>query len=57
MTTFDPDTLEQDRSILKRIVAENDGSLALDCAVFETGQMKVGDGVRVIPQPHEGEIQ
>jgi hypothetical protein len=35
MTTFDPDTLQQDRNILKRIVSELDGKMALDCAVVQ----------------------
>jgi hypothetical protein len=32
MTTYDPDTLRKDRSVLKRIVDEFDGRMALDCA-------------------------
>ena len=34
MTTFDPDPLEQDRHILRRIVRELNGKMALDCAVL-----------------------
>ena len=48
MTTFDPETLEQDRSILKRIVTENDGTLALDCSVLDAGHLSVGDDVAII---------
>lgn len=45
MTTFDPDTLEQDVSILRRIVKEFGGVMALDCAVLEAGPLAVGDPV------------
>lgn len=48
MTTFDPDTLKQDRSVLKRIVTENAGTLALDCSVLEAGCLTVGDAVSVL---------
>lgn len=48
MTTYDPDTLKQDLSVLKRIVTENDGTLALDCAVLEAGQLKVQDAVYIL---------
>jgi hypothetical protein len=34
MTTYDPDTLEQDRNIVRRIVREHDGRMALDCSVL-----------------------
>jgi hypothetical protein len=37
MTTFDADTLQQDRNILSRIVRELDGKMALDCAVLQGG--------------------
>ena len=45
MTTFDPDTLQQDRNILKRIVSELDGTMALDCAVLQGGLIREGDPV------------
>jgi uncharacterized protein YcbX len=45
MTTFDPDTLQQDRNILRRIVSELDGKMALDCAVVEGGLIREGDPV------------
>ncbi|HVI16170.1 MAG TPA: hypothetical protein VM822_25290 [Pseudolabrys sp.] len=45
MTTFDPDTLHQDRNILKRIVSELDGTMALDCAVLQGGLIREGDPV------------
>ena len=37
MTTYDPDTLTQDRNVLFRIVKEFDGTMALDCSVTEAG--------------------
>jgi uncharacterized protein YcbX len=45
MTTFDPDTLQQDRNVLRRIVSELDGKMALDCAVVEGGLIREGDPV------------
>src|SRR5215469_12898775 len=45
MTTFDPDTLEQDRNVLKRIVRELDGTMALDCAVLQGGLIRESDPV------------
>jgi|SRR5579864_616669 len=48
MTTYDPDTLRQDRRVLKRIVDELDGSMALDCAVVETGFISEGDPVTLV---------
>jgi hypothetical protein len=48
MTTFDPDTLEQDHGVLQRIVDEFDGRAALDCAVLEPGRIAVGDPVELL---------
>jgi len=45
MTTFDPDTLHEDRNILRRIVSELDGTMALDCAVLQGGLIREGDPV------------
>jgi uncharacterized protein len=47
MTTYDPDTLKQDRSVLFRIVSDFDGKMALDCSVLTPGKIRVGDEVRV----------
>jgi uncharacterized protein YcbX len=47
MTTFDPDTAEQDKEVLLRIHRELDGFLALDCEVLKPGSVKVGDPVEV----------
>jgi uncharacterized protein YcbX len=43
MTTYDPDTLKQDLSVLKRIAKELDGTLALDTRVTEPGFAREGD--------------
>jgi len=45
MTTFNPDTLQQDRNVLKSIVRELDGTMALDCAVLQGGRVREGDPV------------
>ena len=50
MTTFDPDTLEQDRGVLQRIVDEFDGRFALDCYVIEGGVISVGDPFEVLDE-------
>ncbi|HWG49556.1 MAG TPA: MOSC N-terminal beta barrel domain-containing protein [Candidatus Acidoferrales bacterium] len=47
MTTFDPDTQEQDKSVLVRIVRDLDGAAALDCSVIQPGMVRVGDAVEV----------
>jgi uncharacterized protein YcbX len=56
MTTFDPDTLEQDISVLQKIYFELDGRTALDCAVIRPGVVRVGDaatlsGYWTLPRP------
>jgi len=48
MTTYDPDTQHQDIGVLRRIVNELDGTLALNCSVIETGIIRVGDGVDIL---------
>jgi hypothetical protein len=45
MTTYDPDTQEQDPGVLRRIVREFGGTMALDCAVESEGAVQVGDPV------------
>ena len=47
MTTFDPDTLEQDHGVLRDIVERFDGMIALDCEALEPGVIRVGDAVAV----------
>jgi uncharacterized protein YcbX len=48
MTTVDPDTLEQDPSILRRFVEEFEGRFALDCYVVEPGAVRVGDEAELL---------
>lgn len=48
MTTYDPDTQEQDLSVLKRIVTDFGGRMALDCDVVEAGVVSVGDTVQLL---------
>jgi MOSC domain-containing protein len=48
MTTYDPDTLVQDRDVLFRIVNEFDGAMALDCSVTKPGTIRVGDEVTLL---------
>lgn len=45
MTTFDPDTQEQDPTVLRRIVRDFGGTIGLDCDVVEPGRIAVGDPV------------
>ena len=47
MTTFDPDTLQQDLRVLRKIVKEANGKLALDCAVAVPGVLREGDPITV----------
>jgi uncharacterized protein YcbX len=48
MTTFDPDTGEQDTEVLLRIHRELGGALGLDCEVVQPGAVAVGDPVEAI---------
>jgi uncharacterized protein YcbX len=49
MTTYDPDTLKQDRNILTNIVSQLGGTMALDCAVESEGWIQVGEPVAFEP--------
>jgi uncharacterized protein YcbX len=48
MTTFDPDTLEQNRQVLRNIVQRFGGKLALNCHVIQGGEIRVGDPVALV---------
>jgi uncharacterized protein YcbX len=48
MTTFDPDTLQQDPGVLRRIVRSFGGEVALDCWVVEPGRVTEGDPVELV---------
>ena len=50
MTTYDPDTLEQNIGVLKRIAREFDGSMALNCSVLIPGTVRLGDPVDIFEQ-------
>jgi uncharacterized protein len=47
MTTFDPDTLNQDVGVLRRIAKEAGGKLALNCSVEAPGSLRVGDPIEL----------
>ncbi|MDH4154174.1 MAG: MOSC N-terminal beta barrel domain-containing protein [Nitrospira sp.] len=47
MTTFDPDSLKQDRQVLADIVRRFGGTLALNCFVIRGGEIRVGDTVEL----------
>jgi uncharacterized protein YcbX len=49
MTTYDPDTLKQDLRVLKSIVSELEGTMAVDCAVESEGLVRVGEPVAFHP--------
>jgi uncharacterized protein YcbX len=48
MTTFDPDTLAQDPSVLRDIAKRFGGKLALNCDVVAGGSISVGQEVKLI---------
>ena len=48
MTTYDPDTIQQDRGVLRDIVRRFDGRLFLDAAVARAGFVAEGDPVELI---------
>lgn len=48
MTTFDPDTLQQDHQVLRGIVDKFGGQLALNCFVIQSGEIRVGDPVELM---------
>lgn len=52
MTTFDPDTLEQDPQVLREIAQKFGGKLALNCYVIRGGEIRKGDTVELVPE-HE----
>ncbi|MFN7921368.1 MAG: MOSC N-terminal beta barrel domain-containing protein [Bryobacteraceae bacterium] len=49
MTTFDPDTLAQDREVLRDIVKRFGGKLALNCEVLKGGSIETGPKVELHP--------
>jgi uncharacterized protein len=55
MTTFDPDTLEQNHRVLKEIVQKFGGELALNSYVIHGGEIHVGDPIQLLAE-HECEM-
>jgi uncharacterized protein YcbX len=47
MTTYDPDTVEQDSDVLRDIVRRFDGRLCLNAHVIKAGCVRTGDPVEV----------
>jgi uncharacterized protein YcbX len=45
MTTFDPDTLEQNKGVLREIVRRFEGTLALNASVVRGGLIHEGQAV------------
>jgi uncharacterized protein len=48
MTSYDPDTLIQDKDITRDIYRRFDGKLALNCFAIEGGDITVGDEVQLV---------
>jgi len=48
MTTYDPETLEQDVSVLRHIQRDFGGLLALDCFVERSAPIAEGDTVALL---------
>ena len=49
MTTFDPDTGEQDLEVLRLVQRKFDGRLGLNSYVAAPGRISVGDTVELMP--------
>jgi hypothetical protein len=50
MTTFDPDSGDQDLGVLRRVQREFGGVLGLNSYVITSGRVAVGDPVELIPR-------
>ncbi len=48
MTSYDPDTLVQDKEITRGIYRRFNGKLALNCFVIEGGEIAVGDEAQLV---------
>jgi len=48
MTSYDPDTLEQDRGVVRDIYRRFGGTLALNSLVLRRGTVRLGDTVRLL---------
>lgn len=49
MTTFDPDTLAHDPSVLRDIVKRFEGKLALNCDIAQGGSIQIDQKVEFLP--------
>jgi len=47
MTTYDPDTIEQDHDVLHDIVRRFGGRLCLNASVTQAGRVREGDVVEI----------
>ncbi|MBK8003111.1 MAG: MOSC N-terminal beta barrel domain-containing protein [Gemmatimonadetes bacterium] len=54
MTTWHPDTLEQDVGVLRDVVRRFNGTFGLNAAVRQGGAIRVGDPVTLLPAPADG---
>lgn len=54
MTTYDPDTVEQDTAVLRDIVERFDGRLCLNASVTRAGSVREGELVDVAPTGKSG---
>jgi hypothetical protein len=48
MTTYDPETAEQDPGILRDIVRRFRGQLCLNAAVTRSGRVEVGQSIELV---------
>ena len=48
MTTYDPDTIEQDPNVLRDIVRRFGGQLCLNASVTRAGRVEEGDSVHLV---------
>lgn len=48
MTSYDPDTLAQDKTITRGIYQRFEGKLALNCFVIQGGEIRVGEQVQLL---------
>lgn len=53
MTTFDPDTLQQDVGVLRKIQRDFGGTMALNCYVVRGGTLRLGDPVGLLETADE----
>ena len=56
MTSYDPDTLVQDKEITRGIYHRFDGKLALNCFVIEGGEINPGEEVELVRVKGDGFI-